>query len=93
MTGREMNLPIDVMTDTSNMSSCPIQYVERFKSAINKAFELANSQSKKAAIRHKKYYDRGLNPRDFKIGDMVWRRYPPRANLKLGLGWIGLYMI
>lgn len=67
MTGREMNLPInsgtdhfgmdiiiiDVMTGTSNMSSCPIQYVECVKSAINKAFELANSQSKKAAIRHK----------------------------------------
>lgn len=90
MTGREMNLPIDVMTGTSNMSSCPIQYVEWVKSAINKAFELANSQSKMAAIRQKKYYDRGLNPRDFKIGDMVWRRYPPRTNLKLGLGWIGL---
>lgn len=93
MTGREMNLPIDVMTGTSNMSSCPIQYVERVKSAINKAFELANSQSKKTAIIHKKYYDRGLNPRDFKSGDMVWRWYLPRANLKLGLGWIGPYMI
>lgn len=93
MTGREMNLPIDVMTGTSNMSSCPIQSVERVKSAINKAFELANSQSKKAAIRHKKYYDRGLYPIDFKSGDMVWTWYPPRANLKLGLGWIGPYII
>lgn len=63
------------------------------KSAIIKAFELANSQSIKAAFRHKKYYDRGLNPRDFKSGDMVWRWYPPWANLKLGLGWIGPYMI
>lgn len=36
MTGREMNLPIDVMTGTSNMSSCPIQYVEWVKSAIKK---------------------------------------------------------
>lgn len=41
MTGREMNLPVDVMTGTSNMSSCPIQYIEWVKSAINKAFELA----------------------------------------------------
>lgn len=24
---------------------------------------------------------------------MVWRWYPPRANMKLGLGWIGPYMI
>lgn len=93
MTGREMNLPTDVMTGSSNMSSCPIQYVEWVKSAINKAIELANSQSKKAAIRQKKYFDRGLNPRDFESGDMVWRWYPPRANLKLGLGWIGPYMI
>lgn len=50
MTGREMNLPIDIMTGTSVMSSsCPIQYVEWVKSATNQAFELTNSQNKKAS--------------------------------------------
>lgn len=70
MTGREMNLTIDIMTGTSDMSSsCPIQYVEWVKSATNQAFELANSQ-KKASNSSKEYYDRGLNPREFKRG--IW---------------------
>lgn len=62
--------------------------LEWVKSAINQAFELANSQNKKAWIRQKKYYDGGLNPREFKSGDLLWRWCPPRANLKLGFGWI-----
>lgn len=43
MTGREMNLTIDITctTGTSDMSSfCPTQYVEWVKSATNQAFEL-----------------------------------------------------
>ncbi|CAC5406228.1 unnamed protein product [Mytilus coruscus] len=41
----------------------------------------------------KKYYDCKLKHRQFETGNKVLRWYPPKANKKLGLGWIGPYKI
>lgn len=41
------------------------------KSARSKAFELANSQTKKAANRQKKYRYVGLYPKEYKKWDVV----------------------
>jgi hypothetical protein len=46
-----------------------------------------------ASSRQKYYHDRGLKPRSYTTGDWVWRWYPPRAGLKLGLGWTGPYLV
>lgn len=57
------------MTGASDMSSpCPLYFVEWVKSTMRQAFELTNYESQKAANRQKKYNDRGLNPREFKVG-------------------------
>ena len=47
----------------------------------------------KAALRQKNTYDRGIKPRSFKVGNFVWRWYPPTACIKLGLGWTRPYQI
>ena len=46
-----------------------------------------------AATRQKTYYDQNLKPRSYEIGDWVWRYYPPTANLKIGCGWTGPYLV
>lgn len=46
-----------------------------------------------AASRQKIYYDKGLKQRSYKIGESVWRWYPPAINNKLGQGWTGPYLV
>ena len=48
---------------------------------------------KVAASRQKKAYEKGLKPRSFDPGELVWRWYPPLAYVKLGLGWTGPYKV
>ena len=96
MLNREVNFPIVLMAGLPPGSpdiECPIQYVEWVKSAMNNAFEFAYGQLGTAATRQKKDYERGLKPREYTRGDWIWRWYPPTAAVKLGLGWIGPYLV
>lgn len=38
-------------------------------------------------------HNKNVKKRDIVIGKFVWRWYPPRANLKLGLRWMGPYLV
>lgn len=60
---------------------------------MRNSYEFAYGQLRVAATRQKRDYDRGLRPREFVEGSWVWRWYPPKANLKLGLGWVGPYLV
>ena len=97
MFGRELSCPLDIMVgappEIDIFTGCEIEYVEWVKLAMAKAFEKVRSNLGEAAIRQKKYYDRGLKVRIYQVGDLVWRWYPPLANVKLGLGWTGPYKI
>ena len=96
MLNREIDCPLDLMVGLppgTETIECPIKYVEWVKNATRNAFEFAYGQLKVAATRQKRYYDRGLRPREFQEGSWVWRWYPPKANLKLGLGWVGPYLV
>ena len=96
MLNREVNFPIDLMVGQPPGSpeiECPIQYVEWVKSAMNNAFEFAYGQLGVAASRQKRDYERGSKPREYQRGDWIWRWYPPTAAVKLGLGWVGPYLI
>ncbi|CAC5405272.1 unnamed protein product [Mytilus coruscus] len=42
---------------------------------------------------NKRYYDVKLKKRMFEINQLVWCWYPPKANIKLGLGWTGPYNV
>ena len=39
------------------------------------------------------YYDRKASEAEYSIGKFVWRFYPPYAEKKLELGWIGPYLV
>lgn len=96
MLNREIDCPIDLMVGSPpsyQQTECPIRYIEWVKSAMSGAFEFTHQQLGLAASRQKRDYNRGLKPREFKEGDWVWRWYPPTANQKLGLGWVGPYLI
>ena len=57
------------------------------------AFDFVYESLNKAAERQKHYYDVGLKPREFGVGDWVWRWYLPAIQNKLGQGWTGPYLI
>ena len=96
MLNRELNFPLDLMVgDPPNQKTeeCPIKYVEWVRQAMTEAFVFTHGQLGVAAKRQKSNYDRGLKPREFSVGSWVWRWYPPLINQKLGLGWIGPYLV
>ena len=41
----------------------------------------------------KKYYDQKAGESGFKVGDWVYRWYPPAAHGKFGSGWTGPYLV
>ncbi|KAK3090267.1 hypothetical protein FSP39_010526 [Pinctada imbricata] len=96
MFGREVQFPLDVSVGYPPCSPepvCPTFYVEWLKQAMRNAHQFAFEHLKVAATRQKKYYDRGLKPRTYKIGQWVWRWYPPTANKNLDQGWTGPYLV
>ena len=60
---------------------------------MTNAFEFAYGQLGVVASRQKRDYERGLKPREYKEADWIWRWYPPSAGVKLGLGWVGPYLV
>ena len=96
MFGHEISSPIDLILGnpqgTSN-PTCPVAYVEWLKNVLSETYDFVHENLKRAALKQKKYYDRGLKPRQFSEDDYVWRWYPPTAGAKLALGWIGPYKV
>ena len=96
MFGRDMQCPIDIIAGNvpqNKTDTCSVKYIEWLKHSLETTYEFASKQLGKAASRQKKHYDRGVKPRSFSEGDYVWRWYPPHANVKFGLGWIGPYLV
>ncbi|VDI00396.1 Hypothetical predicted protein [Mytilus galloprovincialis] len=96
MFGRDMMCPIDIISGFMPKNEnilCPVQYVEWVKHTLSLTYEFVNSNLNRAASRQKKNYDRGAKPRAFDEGSFVWRWYPPKAGLKLALGWTGPYHV
>ena len=93
---RELSLPIDLMAGNPSESqnyACPVEYVEWVRNSMEKCFKFAQSSLEKAASRQKKYYDRGLRPRSYEVGDFIWRLYPPNYGVSLLGDWIGPYKV
>ena len=94
--GRETNLPVDIMMGPppgESTQSCHTEYVEWLKYSLEKSHKAVYQNTEIAANRQTLYYDRGLKEREFKIGDFVWRWYPPAISNKLGQGWTGPFKI
>jgi hypothetical protein len=92
MFGRELICPCDIIPGFSFKCWAPrrpVQYVEWVKQTIKLTYEFVNQNLQRTAMRQKKNHDRGVKPRTFEACAFVWRWYPSRAGLKLGLWWTG----
>ena len=95
---REIALPLDLMVgkppvEGRDPPSCPIEYVEWVRQASELAFEFARENLQTSAVRQKRLYDQRSDIRNHRVGDWVWRWYPPHAKQKLGKGWTGPYLV
>ena len=96
MLGRQIKIPLDLMvgpTPDKLDDICQIEYAEWLQKSMNKMFQFVFKNTQTAATRQKTNYDKKLKPKEFKIGQWVWRWYLPEANKKLGLGWKGPYLV
>ena len=97
MYGWNVALPIDVIAGPSPRASeipqCPVVYVEWLRTSLENSFRHARESLKQAASRQKKYYDQKAGESGFKIGDWVYRWYPPAAHGKFSSGWTGPYLV
>ena len=91
MFGTEIKCPLDLMAGTPPL--CPIKYVEWLQHAFRESYQYVHENLKIASSRQKAYYDLRQDKRQYIVGDLVWRWYPPTANIKFGLGWTGPYKI
>ena len=85
MLNREIDCPLDLMVGLppgTETIECPIKYVEWVKNATRNAFEFAYGQLKVADTRQKRYYDRGLRPREFQE-----HGYGDCTRIKIILSW------
>lgn len=96
MFGRETNFPFDLIVGkppNNPTENCPVEYVQWLQQTILNAHDIAHKNLKQAANRHKSDHDKNAKKRNIDIWKFVWRWYPPHANLKLGLGWTGPYLV
>ena len=94
--GTENVLPIDLVVGVPPLDEhpqCPIEYVEWLRQTIFLAHEVARKSLKKSALQRKRNYDLGAKPTNYRLGEFVWRWYPPTAKCKLGKGWTGPYKV
>ncbi len=97
MTGREMRLPLDLIVGppppASRPYQCHVEYVEWLQGAIREAHQIAQKVTQVTAARQKLNFDARKRPRQYRVGEFVWRYYPPHAKQKLGRPWTGPYKI
>lgn len=67
--------------------------MEWVRETIQRAFDHAHEQLQASFARQKRYYDHNLKVREYDTDSPVLRWYPPEANQKLGMGFIGPYKV
>ncbi|XP_067293892.1 uncharacterized protein [Pseudorasbora parva] len=89
--GREARLPVDVCFGTSPDGKGPgshQQYVERMKSELERAYQLANETAQKSQQRNKRLYDKRVKQQNLTVGDRVLiRNLALTGKNKLGDKW------
>lgn len=96
MLNRETTCPLDLMVGHppgQEPPECPVEYVEWVRQTMHGAYCTVYDNLGRAATRQSQDYNRNVKHRRFEVGDWVWRWYPPDANKKLKLGWVGPYLV
>ena len=97
MLGREVSLPIDLVTECEGVESDSGQdFVENLRTNMQSAHQRAQECLGKNAQRQKRNYDRRAAHRGFKEGQFVWLFNPAKkkgVSPKLMLRWEGPWLI
>ena len=95
MLGRESDLPVDLMFgyELPDEQHCPVEYVEWVRDALVSSHKRARDELARAAQRQARHYNKMSGDPEYKIGDWVLLFYPPIANKKLGLKFLGPYKV
>ncbi|KFD49822.1 hypothetical protein M513_09289 [Trichuris suis] len=76
MFGRQCRLPEDIIHCDSMPKRAPKRYIEQLIRALDEVNGKVQSRIAKEAARQKRYYDRCVNPRQFKVGEVVFLFLP-----------------
>jgi len=80
--GREVRMPIDLVMglplEEAVSDVSPDEYLSKLRQNAALAYQLARKQLYASAERRKKYYDAGVRPERFAVGDWVFYHYPRR---------------
>lgn len=98
MRGKEVPLPTNIAAgfpqNNQLLTNRLLAYVKWVRSVLEMSFSTLqknlNSRFRKKNIVLGLTF---LKLRAFSVGDMLWRWYQPKANKKLGLGWIGPFLV
>ena len=98
MLGRETTLHIDLLYPTPdqdlNEGTCPVEYVEWVRKAMEESFAKVREELQAASVRQKRNYDKRAQTRSFQPGDGVLRFYPPNiTRSKLNFPYRGPYLV
>ena len=98
MTGREVLLPLDIMTgvyDEEQRRHLPV-YVEELKGRLHQCFTEVRQHLKRAAERQKRYYNLHSHGEQYSRGDLVYLKETTRkkgVSPKLAPKWKGPFII
>ena len=95
MLGRECDLPVDLVygSQVPDHRPCPVEYVEWVRDALETSYERARQELGRAAQRQARHYNRLSGDPVYEVGDWVLLFYPPIANKKLGMKFLGPYKV
>ena len=96
MFGREVNLPLTVklgVFPTGDRPQCPVEYVEWVQNTLKGVFRFVRVNTESSVHKQKHYHDRNCKTGEVEPGMWMWRWYPPKAKVKLGLGWTGPFKV
>ena len=89
-------LPVDIMFGIPRLagnSECELHYILVQRLRMQELAELVQSNmAKSACIQESTRIRGGLKVREYKVGDWVWRWYPPEKS-KTGNPWTGPYEV
>ena len=97
MLGREVSLPIDLVTECERIEGDPgLDFAENLRRNMQTAHQRAQDCLGKSAQRQKRNYDRRAVYRGFREGQFVWLFNPARkkgVSPKLMLRWEGPWLV
>lgn len=98
--GQEKRLPLEIITEPIDENTEEPQfasdYVQELEERLRKAHDYARQHLKISAERQKLLYNARVKPKNYEVGDLVWRnqkKNTPGLKLKISRQWTGPWAV